>query len=170
MLLKYDESATERYQHFIDANKRTADDLIPRKERKSRKDISTDKRVIEKRKIVNEAFVNYDKNPTPENQESLQIAKDLLYDTYQEIEAEELERMLQQVIDADINSRHKDSWKLINEITGRKNVRKGILKGNSKESRLKAGIVISALFLEVNLLPQLPPTRKNFNQSLKILI
>ena len=89
-----------------------------------KKDISIDKRVKEKRMIVNEAFVNYDKSPTSENQESLQIAKDLLYDTYQEIEAEELERMVQQVIDADINSRHKDSWNLINVITGRKKYKK----------------------------------------------
>ena len=138
ILLKQDESATERYQHFIDANKKTADDLIPRKKRKSRKDASNDKRVIEKRTIVNEAFVNYEKSPTPENQESLQAAKMLLYDAYQELESEELERMVQQVIDADMNSRHKDSWNLVNDITGRKIVRKGILKGNSKESRLKS--------------------------------
>ena len=31
ILLKQDEPATERYQNFIDANKKTADDLIPRK-------------------------------------------------------------------------------------------------------------------------------------------
>ena len=33
--------------------------------------------------------------------------------------------------------RHAESWKLVNQITGRKAAKKGIIKGGSKEERLK---------------------------------
>ena len=37
---------------------------------------------------------------------------------------------------ADAQSKHKESWKIINRISGRKTARKGMIKGNTKEERI----------------------------------
>ena len=44
--------------------------------------------------------------------------------------------MIIQVENSDIRQRHKESWELINKITGRKTAKKGLIKGNSKEDRV----------------------------------
>ena len=132
------QTATEKYQHLIDANGKAADKLIPEKKRKKKTQSSKDVRIKEKREEVNKAFSEYKQTPTSENQERLQIAKTLLQETYEGVEAEELESMIQQVERADARSSHSESWKLINEISGRKNGKKGRLKGDSKESRIQS--------------------------------
>ena len=132
------QTATEKYQHLIDANGKAADKLIPEKKRKKKTQSSKDVRIKEKREEVNKAFSEYKQTPTSENQERLQIAKTLLQETYEGVEAEELESMIQQVERADARSSHSESWKLINEISGRKNGEKGRLKGDSKESRIQS--------------------------------
>ena len=48
-----------------------------------------------------------------------------LFETIQRIEA------------ANAQSEHGRSWKLINELTGRKNTKRGILKASSQEERIK---------------------------------
>ena len=45
--------------------------------------------------------------------------------------------MNRKVETADANSKHGQSWRLINEITGRKNAKRGIIKRTSKTDRLK---------------------------------
>ena len=45
--------------------------------------------------------------------------------------------MIGKVESASAKAKHGESWRLINEITGRKAAQKGILKGTSKEDRLK---------------------------------
>ena len=69
------QTATEKYQHLIDANGEAADKLIPEKKRKRKTQSSKDERIKEKREEVNKAFSEYKQTPTSENQESLQIAK-----------------------------------------------------------------------------------------------
>ena len=44
--------------------------------------------------------------------------------------------MIEQVETANARSRHGESWRLINAITGRKASKRGMLKGNSKEERV----------------------------------
>ena len=44
--------------------------------------------------------------------------------------------MIRNVELTDENSRHGESWKLINKITGRKSAKRGVLKGISREDRI----------------------------------
>ena len=46
--------------------------------------------------------------------------------------------MIKKVEEADSKSQHGESWKLINEISGRKTSKKAILKDKSQEERIKA--------------------------------
>ena len=45
--------------------------------------------------------------------------------------------MTKKLKEADNRNSHGESWKLINLITGRKTKKQGILKGKSKEDRVK---------------------------------
>ena len=45
--------------------------------------------------------------------------------------------MLQEVEKLDLHSKHRESWKLINNITGRKTSKQGIISGRTKEDRIK---------------------------------
>ena len=46
--------------------------------------------------------------------------------------------MIAQVEDADTRSQHAESWKVINQISGRKSAKKGIIKGKNKEDRINS--------------------------------
>ena len=48
-LRQNNEPATEKYQHLIEANKATADELIPTEKKNPRKSCSLDKRIAEKK-------------------------------------------------------------------------------------------------------------------------
>ena len=55
---------------------------------------------------------------------------------YLKAEEKELEKLIRQVENADAQSKHGESWKIINRIAGRKCARKGMIKGNTKEERI----------------------------------
>ena len=137
MLHVENESETEAYEHFIQANKEVAKEIIPQRKRTKRKRNSDDARVQNARKDVQHMFSKYQNHQSSTNQESLQKAKTKLQEAYDTVTEEELSEMIRKVEVADENSSHGQSWRLINTITGRKAAKKGILKGNSKEDRLK---------------------------------
>ena len=58
------------------------------------------------------------------------------------IQGEELCEMIMQVENADARSKHGESWKLINSITGCKNGKQGIIKGKGS----KVGTYISTTY------------------------
>ena len=74
--------------------------------------------VVEAREKVNTAFKQYQENPKEDYQTKLQAAKENLQTAYNDIKEKELEGMIKKVEEADSNSQHGESWKLINEISG----------------------------------------------------
>ena len=136
-LCKENDTATEEYQHLIQANNETAQKLMPPRKKRTKRQLSEDTRVVEARQKVQNAFNDYQKEPDKDHQTKLQFEKQNLQEAYNVISEEELESLIQKVENADSTHRHAESWKLINEISGRKSAKKGVLKGNSKEERLK---------------------------------
>ena len=59
-----------------------------------------------------------------------------MQEIYDEIEEGELDKAIKEVEDANEKSRHGKSWKLINQISGRKTAKTGIIKGASVKERL----------------------------------
>lgn len=131
------QNATEDYECFIQANKEATAQSIPKKQSRKKKRLSADPRIVSAREKVNNAFKTYSISQTNEHHELLQQEKRALQDAYDKIHEEELSSFIRKVETADTNSKHGQSWRLINEITGRKNTKQGILKGSSKEDRLK---------------------------------
>lgn len=60
----------------------------------------------------------YCRKPSEGNSENLQKAKKL-----QHVKEENLEKTIRSVEVADQNAQHGESWRLINQLTGRKNIK-----------------------------------------------
>ena len=131
------DDATESYGKFVQANREATEQLIPTKKRKKRDNTAGDPRVKEARENVQNAFTQYQIYSSSDNQNRLQAEKTKLADMYDTVQEEELLEMIKQVESADAKSKHGESWKLINKISGRTSAKRGIIKGNSKEERVK---------------------------------
>ena len=127
---------TELYQCFIDANNKTAGELIPAKKVMRRKGLATNNKVEEARKQVSKAFDAYQASRTRTKQKDLQKKKNSLSKAYKEAEEAELNELIKMVEKADDNSKHGKSWEIINKITGRKVSKQGMIKGSTKEERV----------------------------------
>ena len=135
-LCQDEETVTETYAHLIEANKEAARQHLPVKKRTKKKSAAQDPRIEKARKQVQTASDSYTDQPTGKNREELSAAKNKLQETYDMITEEELEKAIKEVENADERAKHGESWKLINEISGRKSAKTGIIKGKSKEERL----------------------------------
>ena len=65
----------------------------------------------------------------------MQQHKDGLRQIYDEIQEEELDKLLAKVESANEEAKHKESWRLINEITGRKTIKTSLIKAKDKDER-----------------------------------
>ena len=88
------DTVTESYQHFMQANNEAADELIPVKQKIKRIRASKDPVVVEAREKVNAAFKQYQENPKEDYQTKLQAAKENLQTAYNDIKEKELEGMI----------------------------------------------------------------------------
>ena len=136
-LCQANESATQIYDHFVKANKESAEEFLPCKEKTKNTNIAKDPRVEQARKNVVTTFENFQNNPVNANQAKLQVEKDKLQQVYDSIREEELAETLNRIEAEDRHFSQKKSWKIINEVSGRKTTKSGILSGNNKEDRVK---------------------------------
>ena len=97
MLHVENESATESYEHFIQANKEVAKEIIPQREKTNRKQTSDDARVQKARTDVQNMFSKYPNHPSNTNQEDLPKAKTKLQEAYDTVTEEELSETIRQV-------------------------------------------------------------------------
>ena len=131
------QTITETYAHLITANEEAASEHLPRKKSgRKKKIVAQDPRVEEARKQVQYASSIYTTKPSEKNREKLCKSKSNLQEIYNLIEEEELGKAIREVEEANEKSRHGKSWKLINELTGRKKAKTGIIKGATAKERL----------------------------------
>ena len=130
-------TATELYENFIEANNIISKKMIPRIRANRKTNTTYDHRIQELREKVEIAYSKHTLSNTNESYEELVKAKDNLRNMYMNIESNALQKATEQVELTNQESKHSKCWKLINEITGRKNTKKGIIKAKSKEDRVK---------------------------------
>ncbi|CAI9741803.1 Hypothetical predicted protein [Octopus vulgaris] len=85
---------------------------------------------------VQESFSNYQRAANNDTKQTLQRTKEGLKQVYQEIQEEELDEMISQVENADAESKHRESGRPINSITGHKAAKQRVIKGKSKDERI----------------------------------
>ena len=110
LLEREGETATERYQHLIDANETASKLLLPKKERKKRSKISEDARVEAARLELRESSNLYHIQATEENRVSVQN----LSDAYKAAQEQLLESQIKELEEASNEGRHAKSWSTIN--------------------------------------------------------
>ena len=66
----------------------------------------------------------YEDNPNETNQYNNTESRNKLYTSYTHIAVDTLEEKIKQIENADLNRKYILSWELINEITGRKQLKK----------------------------------------------
>jgi len=128
---------SEKYEKFVQANAETAVELIPVKKKMKGYKMTDDPRIVQARKEVQESFLSYQQHCDNATLTELHNAKEALQQVYSGIEEERLNTLVGEVENAETQHKHSESWKLINNITGRKKVKQGLIKGNSKEERLE---------------------------------
>jgi len=107
LLEREGETATERYQHLIDANETASKLLLPKKERKKRSKISEDARVEAARLELRESSNLYHIQATEENRVSVQEAKQNLSDAYKAAQEQLLESQIKELEEASNEGRHQ---------------------------------------------------------------
>ena len=70
------------------------------------------------------------------NREVVQKLKEQLNQTYDDINKEELDMLVRKVEFSNEQCRHRESWKLVNDISGRKTVKSVIIKAKNQEERV----------------------------------
>ena len=101
---------------------------------------------------IRDAYYNmYQKRTSDDRREGYKAAKKCLEKAFNQVIEEDLSNKIQEV-EAHAYIKHGLSWRLINDITGRKASAKGQLKGDTQRKESKTGTTTSRIFLEVQLI------------------
>jgi hypothetical protein len=132
-----EESATEEYARFIKANEEATKEVIPVLKTVRKANVSNDPRVNKARDNIKEAYSLYEQDISEESRLTYKETKTKLGEAYNLVTEEDLGKKLKEVETAHANCKHGLSWKLINDITGRKASKKGQLMGDTQKERVK---------------------------------
>ena len=130
------ESATDSYNKFIDAVQHTNRTLLPKKSRRKWDDPASDPIIIASRNLLNNAKAQYHLDPSENHRTEVSERKDELTDNYHQIEEEILRKKIHLVETNTWHNNNKESWNLVNEITGRKNSSCCLIDGVGPQERL----------------------------------
>ena len=161
---EFTETIDDEYQHFSTANKETAKEMIPKKAKRQRIKYSDDKKIKQAKRNVATACSCYTTNHTNETQEELNQKKRTLEEVCNIAFSEELNQKITQIEQSHKTNKHQESWKLINEITGRKTTKRAILKGRNKEE------TVTNWYGYFKDLLSKPPKIMNENENINIIL
>ena len=131
------ESATRRYGYFTTAVAEAGEALVPKRKRKMREDYSEDPRVCAAREKLRVDMDKYHADPSEERKRCVEERKEELYATYIKAREEVLTEKIRRVESAADKCKSKESWSIINEITGRKRGRSSQIQGTGPEDRMR---------------------------------
>ena len=131
------EGATGLYSKLVESIEAANEKLLPRKPRRKPDDPANDERVQAAREKLFLAKDRYHQSPNEENREIVAETKSHLSECYKVVEEETLTRKIRGVEGAADRCKNKESWDLVNDITGRTRTNAGLIEGGSSEDRLK---------------------------------
>ena len=135
-LIPLDGEPQTSYGQFLAANEEATRKWVPTKRRMRSFPISKHQNVIQARARMEEARRSYDKERNEENREVLNDAKHQLFNTYDQVKGDMLMEKVERVEAVHGERQYKESWKIINEMSGRKRPREGQLEGSSPGKRV----------------------------------
>ncbi|XP_071480459.1 uncharacterized protein [Diadema antillarum] len=138
VLQEENESATETYQRFINANQQAAETCLKQIKKARREEQSLNPKVTVARKKTKAAYRAFiaDKGEDGKSREEYARTRENLYRSYAILDQEKLRRQIAEVEQAHENRKYGLSWKLINDISGRKASQSVRIRGESAEKRV----------------------------------
>ncbi|KAJ8367026.1 hypothetical protein AAFF_G00333840 [Aldrovandia affinis] len=119
-----EEGEPTTYERFLSASEEATRKWVPTKGRHRASPRSKHPEVVRARTRVEEARRSFEREGTTESQEELNGAKQQLFSTYDRIKGEELMEKVKKVETVHGERRYKESWKVINEMSGHKRSRR----------------------------------------------
>ncbi|CAH1244380.1 Hypp7290 [Branchiostoma lanceolatum] len=113
-----------------------AEKTIPIKKREKRLRYSSDPRITQARDEVNRRYEVFLQNTQEKNRQKLKRARKTFEETYTKVKEEDLLQRIKEVEKAHENCKHGQSWKLINEVTNRRETKESQLEGNTPKERV----------------------------------
>ena len=129
---------TSKYGKFIEAVKYANRKHLPHKPKKRYDDPANDPRVEEARGKLFAAKETYHLDPCEDTRQTVAEEKDTLSACYRTVEEELLKQKIRKAENAADRCKNKESWNLVNEVSGRKKKPCGLVEGGSREGRLRA--------------------------------
>ena len=127
---------TKNYGNFTTAIAETCNKHVPKRQRRNRPKIASDARVNAARADLDVAKNGYHNNPTNETRHDVKLCKDALDTAYTTVEEELLDKQIREVEKLDAMQKARQSWSLINEISGRKKSSCAKISGKSAKDRV----------------------------------
>ena len=131
-----DGDQSQKYSYLIQANKETADKIMPKLPKKQRKALCYDSKVEDARKHLMDVNKRHVLENTKDTHLEFEQSKRKLDKAYKMANTKYIEEKLKDYEEDSLNQRHHLAWGIINDVSGRKKSRSGRLKGNTKEERL----------------------------------
>lgn len=128
---------TAKYANLMDAVQTANQKLLRHIPRRRRSDPTRDARVSDCRKELFKAKDNYHTDPSESTGERVRECKEALAESYRLVEEETLSFKISQAENAADRCKNKESWALINDITGRKSKPCSLVEGGSAKGRLR---------------------------------
>ena len=135
-LVEEEDDATDSYGKLVEAIDTTNKSLLPKKTRQRQIDPSSDLSNSARRQLFL-AKDKYHQEPCEERREEVATKKELLRTCYTEVEEEILNRKIKKVEETADRCKNKESWNLVNDITGRTRSSCGLIEGGSSAERLE---------------------------------
>ena len=132
------QTATEKYGAFSEAVTLACKEHLEVKKKEKKTNIAKDARVQTARAKVIAAKETFRREQTDRTREDVNKAKDELGEAYTAAEEREIERMVRKVEETAEQGRHRASWNLVNELTGRCRGAGSRISGESAEARLES--------------------------------
>ena len=131
------DTPTEKYGKFVSSTKDAAKEMIPVVPKTKSIHLSDNPRVSKARINLQTASKKYEIKRSKENRIEVKACKQAINNIYEELEEKELTERINDINQAHVTQQHGKAWKLINDITGRKNTPAGKLNAKSQEERKK---------------------------------
>ena len=96
----------QKYNCFIQANKETADKIMPKLPKKQRKSLCYDSKVEEARKHLMEVSKRHVRENTKDKHLEIEESKEKLDKAYERADIKYIEKELKEYEEADLNQRH----------------------------------------------------------------
>lgn len=125
----------KKYQTLIEANKQVSLSLLPKKQKAKKKHLFENDLLSEARKALVDAKLKHQRRPTRRTSKYLSNAQKRLDDAYLNAEAMFIQGKINSISNLHVSHQHSAAWKVINELSGRKDHPSIQLKGGSPEKR-----------------------------------